>query len=451
MTLRAMARSTPFRLTLRLMAIFAAAMLGCFAVAFLAIRSYLDTDLHNQVSQEIAAWQTATDAADLTERVADVVGSTPPRSEIIGLVTGDGRKISNVPGFGPVTGFRVVSASEIDLPADNLADSYLVSSAPVPGGTLILGRDREKVSELGEIFLMVFLIGVLPTLALAGGLGLVTAQWTRTRVEAISGALLTITAGDLEARVPDVSVRGDDLDRIGAAVNQMAAAQAASTASLRQVSADIAHDLKTPIQRVSVLLDLLESAGPLSEAQEKALGRARAETRQIAATFQSLLQIAQIEGGKTKARFAPVDLAEVVSDIVDVYVPSAEESGHRLTWRPPVAPVKVQGDRNLLGQIVANLIENGLRHTPPGSRIALALGASGVVTITDDGPGIPAEERKNVLRRLYRLERSRTTEGSGLGLSLVAAIADLHGAALALDDAGPGLRAELRFPLASAV
>ena len=132
-------------------------------------------------------------------------------------------------------------------------------------------------------------------------------------------------------------------------------------------------------------------------------------------------------------------------DIADAYAPAAEDSGHAFACRLPDAPVPVWGDRNLLGQIVANLIENALRHTPAGSRLEVGLDTSGLLRVADDGPGVPDIERENVLRRLYRLERSRTTEGSGLGLSLVAAIADLHGASLRLNDAGPGLSVELRF------
>ena len=484
MSLHELTASTPFRLTIRLMVIFSLAMLACFTVAFMVIRSYLDADLHNELTQEIATWQAATDATDLRERLGQEISATPPHNMLIVLLLNNGERLANVPDFGAVSGFRVVAGRELHLPKHEVAQSYLVTSAQVAGGTLILGIDREKVSELGEIFTMSFLLGMLPTLALAGGLGLLTAQTARTRVEAIRAALKRLTDGDLDARVTgldapagpppegappgtwldnrrrlagglgrrlaDARADDDDLTQIGRAVNRMAAAQAASTASLRQVSADIAHDLKTPIQRVAVLLDLIEDGGPLTETQDRALSRARSESRQIAATFQSLLQIAQLEGGDARDHFAPVDLAAAISDIADVYAPAAEESGHGFEWSVPEAPVMVEGDRNLLGQIAANLIENGLRHTPSGSHISLRLDPNGVLTVRDDGPGIPAEERQHVLRRLYRLERSRTTDGSGLGLSLVAAIADLHDATLTLSDAGPGLEVALHFPLADA-
>jgi signal transduction histidine kinase len=202
---------------------------------------------------------------------------------------------------------------------------------------------------------------------------------------------------------------------------------------------------------VSVLLERLEE-GELSADQRAVVGRARDETAQIVRTFQALLQIAQIEGAGPQAAFAPVDLAAVVGGIVDVYEPAAEESGHVLRFAMS-APVPVRGERSMLGQVVANLIENALRHTPAGTRIEVRVDGP-VLSVADTGPGIPEAERENVLRRHYRLEQSRTSEGSGLGLSLVAAIAALHEARLELAqnpsgaDGGPGLRVSLTFPVA---
>jgi len=255
-----------------------------------------------------------------------------------------------------------------------------------------------------------------------------------------------MTGGNLEARVTGLDGAPDDIADIGRAVNRMAAAQAATVASLRQVSADIAHDLKTPIQRVSVQLSRLEEAG-LSGEQAEIAARARQETSSIVKTFQSLLQIAQIEGGRIEEQFSRFDLGDVVAGIVDVFEPTAEESGHNLVLVRE-GPAFVTGERQLLGQVTTNLIENALRHAPPGSRIEVAVGAGPkpFLRVSDDGPGIPEDERDNVLKRHYRLERSRTTEGSGLGLALVSAIADLHKAELKLGDAEPGLTVTLTFP-----
>lgn len=446
MSRRELLGSTPFRLTLKLVAIFSLAMLVTFASAYLLIRGYLEAELRDELGRELAVWQAANLAPDLERHVAEAVARTDPAEQLIALVTADGRRIGNVPNLGPVDGVRVLDAGEIPITGADLSESYLVATVDVAGGKLLLGASREKVAELGEFFALIFLIAVLPTISFASVLGLATAQTTRQRIEQLRRTLAAMTGGELGARVPENPERADDLDQIGQAINRLAAAQAASIESLRQVSADIAHDLKTPIQRVAVLLDRLQAAGPLAPSQEQALEAARGETRQIVQTFEALLQIAQVEGGGAQARFAPIDLAATVASVAEVYAPAAEETGHSLHWRVPAAPVAVWGERHLLGQLLANLIENALRHAPAGCRIDVELSADGTLAVSDDGPGIPEDERQNVLRRLYRLERSRTTDGSGLGLSLVAAVAGVHDAVLTLEDAGPGLRVIVRFP-----
>ncbi len=302
---------------------------------------------------------------------------------------------------------------------------------------------------MGEIFLAVFLIGLLPTLAIASTIGLLVARRARDRIEEIGTVLGALTNGYLGARVAVSGEVLEHLSRIGLAVNRMAQAQEASIASLRQVSADIAHDLKTPIQRVAVLLDKLASKTALSRDQKLIFDAALDDTDRIVKTFHALLQIAEIEGGDVRDLFGPVELREIAEDVVDVYGPAAEESGHRLAFRVSGSgSFTVRGDRHLLTQVIANLIENALRHTPRGCGIEVGVvGAQNSVemSVRDDGPGIPAGERGQVLRRLYRLERSRTSDGSGLGLSLVAAVCGLHKARLELNDNAPGLAIKIIF------
>ena len=174
----------------------------------------------------------------------------------------------------------------------------------------------------------------------------------------------------------------------------------------------------------------------------KAQIRAAAEADGIVATFQALLQIAQIEGGSPRARFSPVDLGPLAQTMTELYEPAATETGHALTLTLR-NPATISGERTLLGQVVANLIENALRHSPPGP-VALTIDGA-TITVADRGPGIPAAERDTVLRRLYRLETSRSTPGSGLGLALVDAIVKLHGGTLTLADNAPGLRVSVAF------
>ena len=218
--------------------------------------------------------------------------------------------------------------------------------------------------------------------------------------------------------------------------------------ALREVSSDIAHDLKTPLQRVAVHLDDLQAQMD-GDPQSALLARTRAEVDEMARVFHALLQLAQVEAGSPRARFEPVDLAEVCRTVVEVFEPMAAEKGQVLGLTLHAPHVTIEGERALLGQMLSNLIENALRHTPEGARIGVTLGIeNGAVTLSvaDTGPGIPEAERDKVRQRLYRLDRSRHTPGHGLGLSLVDAVAALHGATLTLSDNAPGLRATVTFP-----
>lgn len=439
-------RSTPLRLAVQLIAVFSVSTALSFGAAYLIVERSADSVLREQVLQEFERYRSERRQADLIDRIIDRITTVPPRTTIIDYRTDAGNRFSNVQGLPSLGGLSVVGASEIPMSADQLAESYLVVNGRVGSGTLTLAQNREHVEDLFRIFGIVLVVSLLPTLVIGSVLGLWQARRARDRVETIRFTLREMTGGNLEARVPGMDAAADDIADIGRAVNRMAAAQAASVASLKQVSADIAHDLKTPIQRISVLLSQLEDAG-LDGQQADIAARARQETDSIVKTFQSLLQIAQIEGGRVEERFGPVDLAEVAAGIVDVFEPTAEEGGHDLTFSAG-GPVTVTGERQLLGQVAVNLIENALRHTPAGSRIEVAVrnGAAPQLCVTDNGPGIPEDERDNVLKRHYRLDRSRSSEGSGLGLALVAAIADLHEARLTLEDAAPGLRVRLIFP-----
>ena len=218
-----------------------------------------------------------------------------------------------------------------------------------------------------ELFLYILLLSVLPTTAIALAAGLIISRRSGRRIEAVGQTLKQLTHGDLSARVKNTAGREDDLSSIAEQVDRMAAAQQSSVNALRQVSADIAHDLKTPIQRVAVLLNRARELPNLPDKLETILDEAGQETTGIVATFQSLLQIAQIEGGSPKNRFQPVDLGALAATFVEVYEPSADESNHRIeSDLPGQGTAIVSGEKGLLGQVLANLIENALRHTPTG-------------------------------------------------------------------------------------
>jgi signal transduction histidine kinase len=219
--------------------------------------------------------------------------------------------------------------------------------------------------------------------------------------------------------------------------------------NVSQASSNIAHDLKKPMGRLRQRLDQARREATSMDEFRDAADKMLVEIDSIVDTFEALLRITEIEVGTRKARFAVLDLRAVLRDVADVYEAVVEDAGG--TWKSGFdgGPADIWGDRELLVQLFANLIENAIRHGPPKIRISLELTEgrdSLTATVTDNGPGIPAPERDKVFRRLYRLEQSRTTEGSGLGLTLVAAIAELHSAVVKLGDNEPGLRVAIRFP-----
>jgi signal transduction histidine kinase len=311
----------------------------------------------------------------------------------------------------------------------------------------LVGEETDRIGEVEEAIVRAFgwAFGVTVVLGAMGG-GVLSLGFLR-RVDAINRTSRAIIEGRLAERVRTRGT-GDELDRLALNLNEMLDRVQALMESLRQVSSDIAHDLRTPLSHLRQRLEGARSKARRIEDYETVVDQAISDTDAILATFAALLRIAQIEAGTRKAAFSTVDLSRIFQSITDAYGAVAEDRGQRLAVA--IEPgLSVRGDRELLTQMLANLVENAIRHTPEGTRIQLALEQSPtgpVGIIADDGPGIPAEARDKVFRRFFRLERSRSTAGSGLGLSLVAAVADIHVIAITLADNEPGLKAVLDFP-----
>jgi signal transduction histidine kinase len=315
------------------------------------------------------------------------------------------------------------------------------------GFRLGVGEDLEQVGEMEETFLGILgsALGIVLVLGIGGGL-LLSAAFLR-RVDMITRTADAIIEGDLSRRIERTG-SGDDFDHLSATLNAMLDRIAGLMENLRQVSNDIAHDLRTPLSRLRQDLEEAQKRDLTVSDFKRVIDGAVAEADVLLETFSALLRIAQIEAGTRRSAFRPVDLSDVARTVAEAYAPAVEESGR--TLRAEIADgVQINGDRGLLSQLFVNLVENALHHTPPGTTIALRLShqpAGALAEVADTGSGIPAEERFKVFRRFYRLERSRTTPGSGLGLSTVAAIVELHHAAIELLDNEPGLRVMIRFP-----
>ena len=320
------------------------------------------------------------------------------------------------------------------------------------GGGLFLavGDDLSRIAQVEEAIATAFAWAVGLAVALGIGGGVLLSRAFLARVDAIGRTAEAIIAGDLSRRIP-VRGGGDDLDRLAGTLNHMLDRIHALMESLRQVSSDVAHDLRTPLSRLYQKLDdARDNARSIADYEHAVLG-ALADAEALMQTFSALLRIAQVEGASPRSAFRDVDLTAVVDAVVDAYRPDAEDAGHVI--EADAEPrLMVHGDRELLTQALANLVENVLRHTPSGTVMRLRLRRDGggcCLTVEDDGPGVPAADLLRLTHRFYRGERSRTTLGNGLGLSLVAAVADLHGCKLAIESPSPGLRISLHFPESS--
>ncbi len=314
--------------------------------------------------------------------------------------------------------------------------------------SLVVGMSGKEIHELEEIALAAFGWSSIFVMALALTGGAIIAARAQRRLDVIGKTMDDIAHGDLGARIPLIG-NGDDIDQLSADVNQALARLSSLVEGMRQVSTDIAHDLKTPLNRLKMTIETAATNSERGLPVSEELAAALAESDCIDETFSALLRIAQIESGVRKSRFMTIDVADLLQNLVDIFREVAIDAGQSLSFeRQGAVEAPILGDRELLTQMFANLIENAIRHCPKGARIDCALGLDRrhvTARVADNGPGIPEFEHENVLRRLYRLDKSRTTSGSGLGLSLAKAIADLHDASLQLSDNAPGLCVTVQF------
>ena len=305
---------------------------------------------------------------------------------------------------------------------------------------LLVGRDMHELQVIRATIIrtMGWGLGLTVLLALLGGV-LVSRSRIR-RIGLLHDAIGEVMAGDLSRRIPEDST-DDDIGELTAKLNQMLDELEKLVEGVRRVSDNIAHDLRTPLARLRNRLEILRE----EQSSEKARGdveRAIADADGLLSTFKALMRIARIESGQHRAAVATVDVSGLVGDVVELYQPLIEEAGKRLTVHRKPA-LSVRGDRDLLFQALANLVDNSLKYTASGGHIEISLAESNGrarLAVADDGSGIPSVEREKVLQRFYRLDTSRSTPGAGLGLSLVAAVAELHHAELLFEDNQPGLR-----------
>ncbi|WP_127901138.1 sensor histidine kinase [Solirhodobacter olei] len=441
-------RRTPVRLALAITLLVVVAYLLAAATTYGLMRSELMRRQDQRINDIFALISANTDQGsppDLVEAVNAQIEAARDNSGVYQLRGPHGAVLAgNIPPVTLPLGWSDQNPSVFGRSGDV---PFRVRVGRIGADELLVGLDYSDVDALRETIQTAMLWSSLFALLAAIGGGGFIAMRVRRRLAVVKRTLDRVADGDLAARLP-LSAADDDIDRVSRQVNGTLARLATVVDGMRQVSANIAHDLRTPLNRLRMRVSEALEAVERGEDPRAVLEAALQESDAIGDTFSALLRIAQIEAGARRERFAAVDLSNLLASVVEVYEDVAEDAGMVLVSSGLDRPAWVRGDAELLVQCVANLIENSIRHCPAGTTIRASLERSGqqiIVLVADDGPGIPEEERSFVLQRLYRLQRSRTTPGSGLGLSLVRAVAELHDADLRLDDAAPGLAVRIVF------
>ncbi len=361
------------------------------------------------------------------------------------------RLMGNIPSVSEQPGWLTVVGSDLELGVD---ENYRFLTFEVGDHLLSLGRSVREADDLRRHLLGTFLTAFLGATVLALIGSAILASRSHSRVRSIVSSMDRVASGNLNARLP-ISPKGDDIDSLSSNMNDALALLQQQISGMKQVSADIAHDLKTPLNRLNIKIEEAARCVENGEHAGEKLEQAIEEAANINGTFEALLRISQIEAGARKANFIAMDLLPTLQTAYEVYEAVAEENNQtiQLDLHKSVeenAGLHLLGDKDLLLQLTVNLIENAIRHCPDGTNIVLSAGVEESrvwMRVCDNGPGIPEQDRDKVFRRLFRLESSRTTKGSGLGLSLVKAVADLHCATIKLSDNEPGLCVQISFDL----
>lgn len=447
-------RSTGFRLLAWYAGIFMVSVAILFVIVYWITIAALGQQLSDSVERESQVLTELYRGGDAERMVRAIQLRTmdlrPPRRYYL-LQNREGERIAgNLPPMEPVEGDIALPVSSLaadpQMPREESEEYPVVAVGTVLDGGefLLVGESQYRAVKAREAIILAFGWGFAITVLLAGGGGIALGSSFLRRIDEVNRTARSIMDGNLSMRVPGHG--GDDeMDQLALNFNAMLDRIEALMNSIKQVSDDIAHDLRTPLSRLRHRLEAArdKAGGEGGAIIEQSIG----ELDAILDTFSALLRIGQIEAGARRAAFAEVRLDRIVATVVEAYEPVVEDRGQQLHTELRSSPT-IRGDRELLTQMVANLVENAINHCPAGVMITVTLeSAPGqcVFSVADTGPGIPEAERESVLRRFYRLERSRTTPGSGLGLALVKAIADLHGATLTLADNDPGLRVSIRF------
>ncbi|MEJ8573091.1 ATP-binding protein [Microbaculum marinum] len=456
-------KSTAFRLSLIYLAVFA--VFAGLLIAYLSWNTWVifSRQLNNTIEAEVQGLAEQYRIGG-TLRLIQVIDKRTrnPSSSLYLVQDPQGNRLAgNVASVPPAT-WDADGEDELRVTYDRFDESgatrheAVVQVFLLPGGfRLLVGRDIEERQRLQDIIWRATLLAAVLMIVLGVGGGYYVSRRILARIDAVAETSRSIMAGDLSQRM-SLSGSGDEFDRLAASLNEMLERIERLMHGLKEVSDNIAHDLKTPLTRLRGRVEAALRAEPTEVGYREALETTIEESDRLIAVFNGLLMIARAEAGASGASFATVDLAEAARDVVDLYEPVAEDAGLTLEVDAP-EDVSIEGNRELIGQAIANLVDNALKYGRPdpeapdseGRGVTVAVrrvGPRAEIAVCDAGPGIPPAARGKVVERFARLEESRSAPGAGLGLALVAAVARLHDGTLLFEDNGPGLKAILDLP-----
>jgi signal transduction histidine kinase len=355
-------------------------------------------------------------------------------------------------------GDRVFGSLNTGMPATGMHDIRFIDPAEGPDEArglaielpdhrrLLVAADREWVEQIDRTVLVTFAVGFLALIGIGIGGALLLGGYLRRRLQAIGTAAEAIIGGEIRRRMP-TSERDDEFDQLAGVLNAMLVEIERLLENLRQVTSDVAHDLRTPLTRLRNALEESAHGAGNADSRKQVIVDAISRVDEILSLFAAILRISEVESGKIRRHFVPVDVSALVTDLAESYAPAVKEAGRSLAWSVEPGHI-VGGDRELIAQAVINLLENAQRHTPQGTEIQVSLSASQQwvrVAVADNGPGVPPSDWGLIVQRFLQLESSRANAGHGLGLNLVSAVARLHRGHLRFADNSPGLIAVIEL------
>jgi signal transduction histidine kinase len=419
------------------------ALLG--VIVFAAMHIAFSRQLDATVTDEARSLQDEYTRGGDTELAKEIAEREAPSSSttmLYAVFGPDGRRLYGSlltsrpkPGLHPIRFYD---------PTEGADEARAITIDLSPRERLVVAIDDDWLEEIEKLIVVIFSLAFAGSIVVGFGGALVLGSYLQRRIQSITSSAEAIVRGDIRRRMP-VGPRGDEFDQLASTLNRMLDQIEGLLENLRQVSTDIAHDLRTPLARLRNSLERgMIGPGEPQELVADAIG----QLDQVLSLFAAILRVAEVESGETKRFFGSVDLTAMLTDLAESYAPAFEDNGRTLLWS--IEPdLEVEGDRELLAQATINLLENAQRHTPNDAIVRMSATSAGSMVfmqVADNGPGVPKGDLDRVTKRFARLETSRNTPGHGLGLSLVAAVAKLHGGRLELRQLAQGLSATVQIP-----